>query len=43
MKQIVDRLTSIDYAKPVLVRDSAPDVRDSADSLMQDQANHVAS
>ncbi len=36
MKEIVDRLLSIPSEKPMLVRASAPDMRDSADSLTQD-------
>ena len=43
MKQIVERLTSISYGKPELVRESAPDLRDSADSLTQDLAKKLTS
>lgn len=43
MKEIVDRLTSIPAGKPVLLRDSAPEVRDSADSLTQDLMGSVLS
>jgi len=36
MKEIVDRLLAIPSEKPMLVRASAPDMRDSADSLTED-------